>query len=117
MNQYLLIAEFSIKKLGFIIGSFNSESEVEPLIDIVRDDFDIYSLNSKVKIPAIYYRTYQSYRIMGDEYFSSCEKFSLRHDCTNGDLSVLVVRCKDGANIKTFIEYRNLIKCYGIHMN
>jgi len=117
MNQYLLIAEFSDKRLGFIIGAFDSESEAKFLIDIFHEDFTIYSLNSKLKIPANYYRTYQSYRITGDEYCGSCEKFSVRYIRSNGDLSVFIVRCEDGFDTKTFIEYRNLIKCYGIQMN
>jgi hypothetical protein len=117
MNQYLLIAEFCNKRLGFIIGTFDSQSEARFIMDTVYNDFDIYSLNSKQKIPAVYYETYQSYKIQGDEYFGSCEKFSLRYISGNGDLSVFIVRCKDRFDVKTIIAYRNLIKCYGIHMN
>ena len=117
MYQYLVIAEFSEKRLGFIVGVYDNEAKAKSLVNHVRDVLSVYSLNSPEEIPAFYFDNYQSYRnITGDEYFLGCQRYTQRLILTNGDLSVRVIKCREAFNLEEFIGYRNMIKCYGISM-
>lgn len=117
MFQYILIAEFADKRIGFIIGTFINENEATLWVDHLTDEFNSYSLNSLLEIPHRYFKKYQSYKIIGDEYFTGCDKYTPAVWSTNGDLSVSVIRCKGKFNTKAFIEYRNLPKYFGVMMN
>ena len=104
MPHYLLIAEFANKKIGFIIGTFENETEAKSLIDPIVDEFNPYSLNSLFEIPPRYYKKYQSYEITGDEYFTGCGRYMDRFCRSNGDLTVSVIKCKGLFDAKAFIE-------------
>jgi hypothetical protein len=117
MPQFLLIAEFADKKIGFIIGIFEEENEARLLVDPVMKEFEAYSLNSLVEIPPYYYKKYQSYDFTGDEYFQSCKKYSDRYSSSNGDLTVNVIRFDGKFDFSAFLEYRNLPTYYGAMMN
>lgn len=117
MPQYLLIAEFAHKRIGFIIGFFNDENEARRLIDPVMREFEAYSLNSLFEVPPYYYKKYKSYDFTGDEYFQNCKKYSDRFSSCNGDLSVNVIRFSGKFDFKAFLEYRNLPTYFGVMMN
>ena len=117
MPQYILIAEFVDKRVGFIIGAFNDETKAKSLVDHVSDEFTSYSLNSLLEIPLCCFVKYQSYEVRGDEYFTDCDRYRERFCRTNGDLTVSVIKCKGLFDAKAFIEYRNFFGVYGVMMN
>jgi len=117
MPLYLLIAEFSNKRIGFIIGTYNSELIAGSLIKPLFEELEIYSLYSTVDIPRGYFKKYKSYEIKGDKYFSGCDKYMLKQTSSNGDLTFSVIRYNGDFDAKAFLEYRNFFKYYGEVMN
>jgi hypothetical protein len=117
MSQYILIAEFSDKRIGFIIGTFINKNEAKYLVGDIYEEFESYSFNSLLEFSPHYSKKYQSYEITGDRYFPCCNKYADWFCSSNGDLSVSVIRCKGKFDTKAFIEYRNLPKCFGVMMN
>lgn len=117
MPQYLLIAEFVDKRVGFIIGTFNDETEAKSFVEHVSDEFTSYSLNSSLEIPRHYFKKYQSYEITGDEYFTGCGRYVDRFSSSNGDLTISVIRYQGKFDAAAFIEYRNFFSVYGVKMN
>ena len=117
MKQYILIAEYSIKHIGFIIGTYPSKVKAQALIKLLFEELEIYSLYSTIDIPRGYLKKYQSYKITGEEYFTGCDRYMVKLISSNGDLSISVIRCNSKFDARAFIEYRNFFKYYGEVMN
>jgi hypothetical protein len=106
--KYLIILEYIDQETGFIIGAFNSEAKARSQVNPFWKTFEEYVHCSDGNISSIkYFQKYQSYRIIGGDYFTGCDRYLDRQSMSNGFQTLSIIKCKGIFDFNDFIEFRN----------
>lgn len=117
MFHYILINEFKDKRIGYILGIYNSEEEAKSRANVLFEYFAKCYYNDDEHISLSSFPKYDSYEITGDDYFPHSERYTERQSISNGNQTVSVIRYQGEFEHKRFVEYRNIPKYDGIEFN